>query len=220
METHFDRLKLLFKKRSLGGWLVIVLAVSWRWLEHLHTAVWVVDHLFPNGWPRIMFHPNYITIGLFGLGLVWFTFVLLWPERQHTPNLWLEFDPNETPSDDRTLRIQNGGNNPIFDVVVKIPSESPHFVSDPINRLPNDKNWVPCKRNRMPEYLKTVRNIVVEEVLRGTKDEIPVLISYRDHERKHRKFSLVIPLPLRDGIQFALPKIASRIVSKEGRNKE
>jgi hypothetical protein len=210
MEMYFNRLKLLLKKRSLGGLLLLMLGLSWRWLEHLHTAVWVLDRLFPNGWPKVMFHPNYVTFGLFGAGLLWFTLVLLWPGRSSIPNLWLEFDPNTTPSDDRTLRIQNVGNNPVFDVVVKIPSDGSRFNSDPISRLQNDKNWVPCKNNRASEYLKTVRGIVVEEVLRGAKDEIPVLISYRDHRQKQRDFRLVVRLPLRDGIQFALPKTSKQ----------
>ena len=123
-----------------------------------------------------------------------------------TPNLWLDFGPNTTTSDDRTLRIQNSGGNPVFDVVVKIPCDGSCFNSDPISRLQNDTSWVTCKANRAAVDQRTVRGFIVEEMLRGAKDEIPVLISFREHPQKQRDFRLVIRLPLRDGIQFALPR--------------
>jgi hypothetical protein len=156
MEMHFDRLKVLLKKRSLGGWLLLILGVGWQWLEHLHTAVWVVDRLFPEGRPRIMFHPNYITFGLFILGLLWLSVVLLW---RWAPSLWLEYDASQ-PYANRPLRIQNSGRKTVYNVVVKIPADGSDFVSDCIPRLLNDTSWIACTSNGVVEtHNRTVERL-------------------------------------------------------------
>jgi hypothetical protein len=211
MEIHLNRLKLLLGKRSFGGWLLLILGVGWEWLEHLHTAIWILDRLFPSGWPKIMFHPHYVTIGLLIAGFVWLTLVLVLPGRQEIPNPWLEFDTDINPSDERILRLKNAGDSSVFDVVVKIPSDGSRFVSDPINRIENNKSWVPIKRNRGPAYLGAIRDILVQTILASNDpniQKIPVLISYRDH--RHQTLELEIPLPLKDGIQFALPRAKSK----------
>lgn len=121
---------------------------------------------------------------------------------------WLEFDGNDL-LDDRSLRIQNTGNQAVFDVIVKIPADGSGFKSDVINRLDNDKSWIPCTSNGNPEYLRSLRAVLAETVLHhsgeGDIQTIPVLVSCRSRSKQSCEYSLEIRLPLRGGIQFAVP---------------
>jgi hypothetical protein len=121
-------------------------------------------------------------------------------------DFWLAFDPRGS----RPLMIQNGGDEVGFDVVVKIPADGSGFTSDVINRLDNNKNWVPCISNGSFVHLESVRRVLVETILRGTQGEnpksIPVSVSYRSLTQRNCECRLEIRLPLKNGIQFALPE--------------
>jgi hypothetical protein len=132
------------------------------------------------------------------------------PKNAETPDcdFWLEFDPKGS----RPLHIQNNGTEPAFDVVVKIPADGSGFTSDVINRLNNDGIWVPCGLKGNFVYLDSIRAVIVETILRGSRNEtegqkIPVLISYRTRKQPGCEFHLEIRLPLRNGIQFGLPQM-------------
>jgi hypothetical protein len=123
-------------------------------------------------------------------------------------DFWLEFE--DSNSEYRPLRIQNNGDGPAFDVMVRIPADGSGFKSDLINRLNNDKTWAPCTSNGNPENLKSLRLTIVSALLNGSNEgadakSIPVLITYRDHARRDCECHLEIRLGLRNGIQFALP---------------
>src|SRR6266436_2538579 len=124
-------------------------------------------------------------------------------------DFWLEFSPQGS----RFLLIQNTGAEPVFDAVVYIPSDGSVFKSDVINRLNNDRNWLPCTSRGNFVSLESVRKVLVETVLHASdnSDEvknIPVLIRYRTHRQQSGECHLEIRLPLRNGIQFALPEVA------------
>lgn len=81
MELHFGRLRLLFKKRSIGGWVLFSLAFFWQRLGDWQNIEWLAQRVSPQGLPR-MLQPNFVTLGLFAMALVWFAVVLLWPRRE------------------------------------------------------------------------------------------------------------------------------------------
>jgi pyrimidine deaminase RibD-like protein len=121
-------------------------------------------------------------------------------------DFWLEFSPQGS----RFLLIQNTGAEPAFDVVVCIPSDGSVFKSDVINRLNDDRNWVPCTSGGNFVSFESVRKVLVETLLHlpdGGEEvkAVPVLIRYRTHTQHSCAFHLEIRLPLQNGIQFALP---------------
>src|SRR5260370_37894014 len=81
MHIHLNRLKLLLKTRSTFGWLLWILAGSWKRLGDWQNVEWLGNHLLPKAWPNAMLHPNYITVGFIIGGFAWFTAVLLWPKK-------------------------------------------------------------------------------------------------------------------------------------------
>jgi pyrimidine deaminase RibD-like protein len=127
------------------------------------------------------------------------------PKHGNEPDLWLEFHPTGS----RALRIQNSGAEPAFDVVIHIPADGSGFKSDVINRLDNDRGWVYCGLNGNLVYLEAIRKALAEAVLQDADiREIPVLITYRTRKRQDCEAHLEIRLPLKNGIQFALPEVA------------
>jgi hypothetical protein len=122
-------------------------------------------------------------------------------------DFWLAFDPRGS----RPLGIQNNGAEPAFDIVVCIPADGSGFRSDVINRLDNDSHWACCSLKGNFVHLEAIRTILVQAVLRGSADgeevqRIPVLISYRTRTEQGCEIHLEIRLPLKNGIQFALPE--------------
>jgi hypothetical protein len=122
-------------------------------------------------------------------------------------DFWLAFDPRGS----RPLEIQNNGAEPAFDAVVCIPADGSGFRSDAINRLDNDSHWACCTSKGNFVHLEAIRTILAQVVLRGSTDgkelqRIPVLISYRTRTEQGCKSHLEIRLPLKNGIQFALPE--------------
>jgi hypothetical protein len=85
MEICWDRLKMLLKKRSIGGWVLWALAIGWKRLSDWQNVEWLASHLLPKGWPKAVPHP--VTIALIVGGFIWFTVVLLWPKRVEKPLL-------------------------------------------------------------------------------------------------------------------------------------
>jgi hypothetical protein len=82
MEIHANRLRKLLKRRSLGGWILWLIAFLWARLGDWQNFEWLANHhLLPKAWPT-MIHPNYLTVALTLGGFAWFTVVLLWPERK------------------------------------------------------------------------------------------------------------------------------------------
>ncbi len=129
------------------------------------------------------------------------------PTVEQGCDFWLAFDARGS----RPLGIQNNGAEPAFDVVVQIPADGSGFKSDVINRLDNDRNWVSCTFKGNFVYLEAVRTILVQTILRSDDGEevrrIPALITYRTRKHQGCEGHLEIRLPLKNGIQFALPQI-------------
>jgi hypothetical protein len=129
------------------------------------------------------------------------------PTIDQSCDFWLAFDPRGS----RPLGIQNNGAEPTFDVVVCIPADGSGFRSDVINRLDNDRHWACCTSKGNFVHLEAIRTILAQAVLRGPTDgeelqRIPVLISYRTRTEHVCESHLEIRLPLKNGIQFALPE--------------
>jgi len=129
------------------------------------------------------------------------------PEEINPCDFWLEFHPTGS----RFLRIQNSGIEPAFDVVVQIPGDGSGFKSDVISRLDNDRNWATCGSKGNFVYLEAIRKVLAQTVLDSVAGEevrqIPVLITYRTRKHQDCEAHLEIRLPLKNGIQFALPQI-------------
>jgi hypothetical protein len=121
-------------------------------------------------------------------------------------DFWLAFDARGS----RPLMIQHSGDEVGFDVVVKIPADGSGFTSDVINRLEPNGSWVSCLSNGNFVHLESIRHVLAETVLRGTEGDnpktIPVLVNYRTLTQQNCECRLEIRLPLKDGIQFALPE--------------
>jgi hypothetical protein len=79
-------------------------------------------------------------------------------------DFWLEFSPPGS----RFLLVQNNGAEPAFDAVVFIPANGSNFKSDVINRLDNDRNWIPCTLKGNFVSLESVRGVLAETVLRSS----------------------------------------------------
>src|SRR5208282_4066317 len=86
LDAHPKRLKQLFKKRSIGAWIALILGSLWRRLGDWQSVEWLGQHLLPKGWGQkvLTFHPNSITVALVIVGLAWFLIVIFWPERKQT----------------------------------------------------------------------------------------------------------------------------------------
>jgi hypothetical protein len=129
------------------------------------------------------------------------------PRAEQSCDFWLEFQPTGS----RFLSIQNSGAEPAFDVVVQIPADGSGFKSDVISRLDNDKSWASCGLNGNFVYLESIRKLLAQTVLDSATGEdvqqIPVLITYRTRKQQDCEAHLEIRMPLRNGIQFALPRI-------------
>jgi hypothetical protein len=125
--------------------------------------------------------------------------------REQGCDLWLEFSSQGS----RFLLIQNGGAEPAFDVVLYIPADGSGFKSDVINRLDSDRNWVTCASKGDFVRLESIRQVLAQAVLDASSPDevkaIPVLIRYRTREQQDCEFHLEIRMPLKNGIQFALP---------------
>ncbi len=98
--------------------------------------------------------------------------------------------------------------HPVFSGV-KIPADGSGFTSDVINRLENDKDWVSCSSKGGLVNQEAIRTVLAATILRGSLGEnpksIPVSITYRTPTQSNRECRLEIRLPLKNGIQFALP---------------
>jgi hypothetical protein len=125
------------------------------------------------------------------------------PTAEQGCDFWLGFHPTGS----RALGIKNSGVEPAFDVVVQIPADGSGFKSDLISRLDNDGNWVTCGLNGSFVYLEAIRKVLAQTVLTsGAGEPIPVLIKYRTRKQQDCEAHLEIRLPLKNGIQFALPQ--------------
>ncbi|HEV2194012.1 MAG TPA: hypothetical protein VGR55_00380 [Candidatus Acidoferrum sp.] len=120
-------------------------------------------------------------------------------------DFWLEFHPTGS----RPLRIKNSGAEPAFDVVIRIPADGSGFKSGAINRLDNDGGWVFCGLKGNFVYLEAIRKVLAQTPLGSAEEvrQIPVLITYRTRKQQDCEAHLEIRLPLKNGIQFALPQI-------------
>lgn len=81
MDIHWDRMKLLVKKRSIGGWLILIVGIFWKRLGDWQNVEWLANHLLPKTWPKIMLHADSVTVILIVGGFAWLTVVLLWPRK-------------------------------------------------------------------------------------------------------------------------------------------
>ena len=125
-------------------------------------------------------------------------------EEINSCDFWLEFHPTGS----RFMRIQNSGAEPAFDVIVQIPADGSGFKSDVISRLDNDRNWASCGWNGNFVSLEAIRKVLAQTILDSAEDvqQIPVLITYRTRKQQDCETHLEIRLPLKNGIQFALPQ--------------
>lgn len=115
METHLNRLRMLYKKRSVGGLALWVFAIFWKRLSDWQNVEWLGRHAVPNGLAKIMVYPNLITVGFVVAGIVWFSVILLWPEKKERdsteetgPEVVLEYEPKYGTQDGR-LVVRNLG---------------------------------------------------------------------------------------------------------------
>jgi hypothetical protein len=69
----------LLTRRSILGWLLVILPFIWHRIEDLHTVSWLVEKL-PFERFRLN-HPDSLQVAMFASGLVWLSFVLLWPKK-------------------------------------------------------------------------------------------------------------------------------------------
>jgi hypothetical protein len=124
-------------------------------------------------------------------------------------DFWLQFHSKGS----RFLFVQNNGVEPAFDIVVFIPTDGSGFESDVIHRLNSDSIWVACLLEGNFFSMESARKVLVETLLHppdsGEVKAIPVLIRYRTHSQHSCAFHLEIRLPLKNGIQFALPEAIS-----------
>ncbi len=126
MDIHSDRLRLLVKKRSIGGWIFWLLAASWKRLGDWQNVEWLGNHLLPKTWHKPIPHSDYITVGLVVGGLAWFTAVLLWPKRktelvssQTGPDIALEWDCRQGWPKWDIVRLRNIGTESASNVGLK-----------------------------------------------------------------------------------------------------
>jgi hypothetical protein len=130
--------------------------------------------------------------------------------RQPRREFWLRFCETTLSYEEHLLEIQNSGDESAFDVLVKIPADGSRFVSDVITRVDNDREWVQCTSGNNTVRLESIRRVLVETILSGSEGDdpksIPVSLSYRSPVQGDCEFLLEIRLPLRNGIQFALPE--------------
>lgn len=79
MKPSLARLKALTKKRSLVGWILLALAVTYNHvLPAIQNFEWIAEKIRkPN-----MDNAYWAPITLVGLALIWFLIVIFWPERR------------------------------------------------------------------------------------------------------------------------------------------
>lgn len=79
MKPSLARLKVLIEKRSLGGWILIVLGMTYNHvLPAIQNFEWIAEKIRKANMDNAYWPP----ITLFGLALIWFLIVIFWPERR------------------------------------------------------------------------------------------------------------------------------------------
>jgi len=109
MGLHFERLRMLVRRRSIGGWIFVIAAFFWNRLGDWQNIEYLQSkHLFPTALPNMSASTS-ITITLFCVGVVWLTAVLVWPSRQYAktaPETEGATQPNTESSNPRLALIR------------------------------------------------------------------------------------------------------------------